>query len=53
MLQDRIPSVDECKHLWEQHQMAPNIKDHSLKVRDVAVQIVNLLKDKHLRERYL
>lgn len=42
----RIPSVDECLHLMERHEMMPNIRRHSLMVARVAVIMGEALNKK-------
>lgn len=42
----RIPSIEECMRIMEEHKMPSNIKAHSLKVRDVSVFLTKELNKK-------
>ncbi|MBL7101040.1 MAG: HD domain-containing protein, partial [Nanoarchaeota archaeon] len=46
----KIPSVEECLKLMEEYDMPSNIKNHSLKVREISVFLAEELnkKDKSL-----
>ena len=52
-IKDQIPVDDECLKLIEKYEMLPNIIDHSLKVRDVSLAIVNNLKDNNIINKEL
>jgi putative nucleotidyltransferase with HDIG domain len=49
----KIPSIEECMKIMEEHKMPSNIKAHSIKVRDVSVFLTKELnkKGKKLNER--
>ncbi len=42
----KIPSIEECVKIMEEHKMPSNIKAHSLKVRDVSVFLTKELNKK-------
>jgi putative nucleotidyltransferase with HDIG domain len=46
---DYIPNEDECYILMEEYEMLPNIKAHSILVKDVSMAITdNLLESAHI-----
>jgi len=41
-----LPTDEQCYKIMDDYEMFPNIKDHSIQVRDVSIKIYNNLKDK-------
>ncbi len=49
----KYPNEDECFKIIRQYEMLPNIIDHSVQVKNVAVAIYNYLKNKEIISREL